>query len=110
MSLRYHCLFCHGYEERGLASAGVLAVGDCASLRPALHLARMASRLAQKSTVYTNGAVELSEAISEPLRTAGFEIDTRHIAKLSEGSQEHEVILEFDDGSVKTEGFLASNP
>ncbi|KAI0456047.1 hypothetical protein F5B21DRAFT_169597 [Xylaria acuta] len=24
----YHCLFCHGYEDRGVESAGVLAIGE----------------------------------------------------------------------------------
>ncbi|KAL6808126.1 hypothetical protein V8C40DRAFT_259859 [Trichoderma camerunense] len=106
----FHCLFCHGYEERGLASAGVLAVGDCASLGPAMHLARMARRLAGKVTVYTDGAVELSQAIEEPLRAAGFELDSRHIARVSNGSGHSETKLEFDDGTIRTEGFLVHKP
>jgi hypothetical protein len=24
----FHCLFCHGYEERGAASAGVFAIDE----------------------------------------------------------------------------------
>ena len=43
---RYHCLFCDGSEDRDSASAGVLAIGDIAKMPPALHLSRMAKRLA----------------------------------------------------------------
>lgn len=71
-----------------------------------MHLARMARRLAGKVTVYTDGAVELSQAIEEPLRAAGFELDSRHIARVSNGSGHSETKLEFDDGTIRTEGFL----
>ncbi|KAI1912879.1 hypothetical protein LOZ53_003094 [Ophidiomyces ophidiicola] len=106
----FHCLFCHGYEDRGCASIGVLAVGDCASLRPAMHLARMARRLAEKVTVYTDGAVELSESLAGPLKSAGFQLETRHIAKLINGSKEPEMVIELEDGTTITEGFLVHKP
>lgn len=71
-----------------------------------MHLARMARRLSDKVTVYTDGAVELSESLKEPLRSAGFELDSRHIATVSSGSTNSEIKLEFEDGTILTEGFL----
>ena len=57
---RFHCLFCHGYEEKNVVSAGVLAVGDISAPMMSLHMARMAKRLAPKVTIYTDGAEELA--------------------------------------------------
>ncbi|PGH15384.1 hypothetical protein AJ80_05568 [Polytolypa hystricis UAMH7299] len=106
----FHCLFCHGYEERGAPSAGVLAVGDCASLGPVMHLSRLARRLAKKVTVYTDGAVELSQSLADPLRSAGFELETRHIAKLVKSPKGPEMVIELSDGKTVTEGFLVHKP
>ncbi|KAJ5190078.1 hypothetical protein N7491_007880 [Penicillium cf. griseofulvum] len=106
----FHCLFCHGWEERGQESVGVLAVGDCADLGPALHLSRMAQRLAGKVTVYSDGALELSQSLAGPLKAEGFELVSTPIAKLSRQPDEHGVTLEFVDGTVRKEGFLVHKP
>lgn len=104
----FHCLFCHGYEDRGQESVGILAVGDCAATGPALHLARMARRLAAKVTIYTDGAFELSQALETPLKAGGFELDSRRILKLAPAPGESGVSMNFDDGTDTTEGFLVS--
>jgi pyruvate/2-oxoglutarate dehydrogenase complex dihydrolipoamide dehydrogenase (E3) component len=74
-----------------------------------MHLSRMARRLAENVTVYTDGAVELSQTLSEPLKAAGFEINTKRIVKLVKESKESEVTLHFEDGSTKKEGFLVGS-
>ena len=66
----------------------------------------MARRLAKSVTVYTDGAVELSSTLAEPLEAAGFEINTKRIVKLVKEPEGSEVTMHFDDGSTKTEGFL----
>lgn len=103
-----HCLFCHGYEDRGCASAGVLAVGDVASPGVALHMARMGKRLTQNVTVYTDGAEELGEQIALGLKgsVSGIKVDKRRIRRLAKGPERSEVDMVFEDGSQIREGFL----
>ncbi|KAI8277822.1 Thioredoxin reductase [Colletotrichum sp. SAR11_57] len=79
----YHCLFCDGFEDRNSASAGVLAVEDVAKAPVALHLARMAKRLARKVTIYTNGASELKDQIVTSLgKDPIIELDDRRVIRL----------------------------
>ena len=111
----YHCLFCHGYEERGAASAGVLAIGEVANPMPAVHMARMAKRLAEKVTVYTDGAEELSEELAVALADDAFTIDKRRIVKLEKGvGSDSEVVVHLaqEDGEVEVvkHGFITHKP
>ncbi len=101
-------MFCHGYEDRGCASAGVLAIGDIAVPGVALHMARMAKRLSAHVTVYTDGAEELSEQIKTALNgsVSGIKVDQRRITRLEKGPKNSEVIMHFEDGSKLQEGFL----
>ncbi|KAF4617078.1 hypothetical protein G7Y89_g15070 [Cudoniella acicularis] len=114
----FHCLFCHGFEERGSASAGVLAIDDCAPANLALHLGRFALRLADKVTIYTNGdenlAKEIKEAISkakpETKTRRNITVEDRKIAKLVKGPNRAEVEVVLNDGERRMEGFLAHKP
>ncbi|ERF72163.1 hypothetical protein EPUS_02954 [Endocarpon pusillum Z07020] len=111
----YHCLFCKGYEDRGAASAGVLAIDDVAAVPPALHLARSARRLASTVTLYTNGAEDLAHALKAGLHEqekAHIHTDTRPIAKLIKTDQGSSVTICFRDDSSPpaTEGFLVHRP
>ncbi|TGO22065.1 hypothetical protein BPAE_0184g00180 [Botrytis paeoniae] len=62
----FHCLYCHDYKSSPAQSAGVLAIGDCASPHIALHLARQALRLSENVTTYTHG----NNALTEEIETA----------------------------------------
>lgn len=104
--IRFHCLFCHGFEERDSASAGVLAVGDVASVGVALHLGRMAKRIVPVVTIYTDGAEELNEQIILALNGSDIKVDKRRITRLEPGSEQSRVKLYLEDGSIKREGFL----
>src|SRR4051812_35572264 len=85
----FHCLFCHGYEERGASTAGVLAMDDCAPAPAALHMARFANRLAQKVTIYTHDNDSVTKDIEQALSQCNpdsktrknVNIDSRKIAK-----------------------------
>lgn len=114
----FHCLFCHGYEERGATSAGVLAIDDCSPAHLALHLARYANRLADKVTIYTHGNGEVTSAIEAAISQCAVQsktrknitIEPRKIAKLVKVGAKAEVEVNFEDGEKKTEGFLAHKP
>ncbi|CAN8098515.1 unnamed protein product [Discula destructiva] len=106
----FHCLFCHGYEERGGPSAGVLAVEAVASPMLSMHIARMALRLSEKVTIYTNGNDELATELQAKAEGTGIDIDARRISRLEKVHQSY-VILHLEGPSeTKTEGFLAHAP
>ncbi|KAI1435779.1 FAD/NAD(P)-binding domain-containing protein [Xylaria sp. CBS 124048] len=110
----FHCLYCHGWEERGVSSAGVLAEGDIGKVPSALHIARQALRMAQHVNIYTDGnealARELHDALQDGL-PAPMTVDSRKIAKLVKAAERAKVTLEFEDGTTAvTEGFLAHKP
>lgn len=114
----FHCLFCHGYEERGAPSAGVFAIDDCAPSHFAVHLARFANRLASKVTIYTNGNKAATKGIQEVLSKArpeskaaqNISVEPRKIAKLVKGGRKAEVEVFLEDGTKKLEGFIAHKP
>lgn len=114
---RYHCLFCHGFEQRGAASAGVLAVDSIASGKMAVHMARMAAPLAKVVTVYTNGDEALAAEVAGALSSSSIEqqryrTDCRAIARLTFDADSAELVrLSFGEGSEpKSEAFLTHNP
>ena len=107
--VRFHCLFCHGYEEKNVKSAGVLAVGDIANPFGALHLARMAKRLTPNVTIYTDGADELAQKTAEAAIDDDIKVESKTISRLEKGEQSS-VIMHFKDGQTFTEGFLVSIP
>ncbi|KAI1097186.1 FAD/NAD(P)-binding domain-containing protein [Jackrogersella minutella] len=117
----FHCLFCHGFEERGSASAGVLATGpmlgggggDAAPLMAPV-IARMAARLAGHVAVYTDGNEDLGARIRAQLKSGQkFHIENRRIARLAKDPDvegEAGVLVTLEDGVVNKEGFLAHAP
>jgi thioredoxin reductase len=110
----FHCLFCHGYEERGAKSAGLLAIDDCSPAPIALHMARYANRLAGKVTVYTDGNEVVTKAITgllgglEPSSksASNISVETRKIIRLRRLEKGAEVGVELEGGERKVEGFL----
>lgn len=113
----FHCLFCHGFEERGAASAGVLAIAPLADTGPAIHMARGAKQLASRVTIYTDGDKALASSLPAALRAEekdGIVIDSRPIASLYKEQPDEstsDVTIHFSDGSdSKREGFLVHRP
>ncbi|KAJ5187892.1 hypothetical protein N7449_010886 [Penicillium cf. viridicatum] len=106
----FHCLFCHGFEERGCEAAGVLAIGDMANTMAAMHVARMARRFATTVTIYTHGAQEVTQALEKASYDTGIKVDSRPITRLVKGPGPSDVDVEFEDGTHRTEGFLAHKP
>ncbi|KXJ86179.1 hypothetical protein Micbo1qcDRAFT_168784 [Microdochium bolleyi] len=110
----YHCLFCHGYEERGHASAAVLATDMLANPAHGAGVARMASRLAGSVNVYTNGNEALGDELRAALRDKSrFNVINDKIARVDkdldvEGNAG--LLVTMADGRVNKEGFMAHMP
>ncbi|KAI0161880.1 FAD/NAD(P)-binding domain-containing protein [Hypoxylon sp. FL1284] len=118
----FHCLFCHGFEERDATSAGVLATGpflgnpggNSAAPLMAPVISRMASRLAGSVTVYADGDEELGSRIRAQLKSqAKFRLETRRVVSVSKDPDvegDAGVLVTLEDGNVQKEGFLAHVP
>ena len=109
----FHCLFCHGFEDRGATSSGVLAVPPIASAPMAAHMAQNAAQLSDQVTIYTNGdgnvTAELTPTFSA-LVESKFVIEPRQIKRLVGNGEDNSVTVEFVDGSSKKEKFLVHSP
>ena len=107
----YHCLFCHGFEERGAAKAGILAVEDMADLMHSTAVGCMAKRLAKSVTVLTHGNTALTEEIQAACTEKGLAVDSRRIARFHKVPGDNaDVEVEFEDGSKDVFGFIAHKP
>lgn len=110
--LSFHCLYCHGWEEKGITSAGALLIGESAVPLVSFHIARQALRFSKKVTLYTDGNAQLADDLNKDLQAsnAPMEVDARKIARLEKSLKRAEVTLHFEDGQSKTEGFLFGKP
>ncbi|KAH8888272.1 FAD/NAD(P)-binding domain-containing protein [Thozetella sp. PMI_491] len=108
----FHCLYCHGWEEKGASTSGMLAQGDVNNVVVALHFARQALRLSDHVTLYTDGNEQLSSDLQNALDAAPapMAVDSRKITRLEKGPERAQVVLHFEDGTSKTEAFLAHKP
>jgi hypothetical protein len=105
----YHCLFCIGYEDRGAASTGILAI-QVLGMMPALavHMADNAAQLSKEVTIFTNGSEEVAGQIQAMCSSFPFKVDTRAIDNLTD--VEAGVKIAFADGSSEEVSFLVHNP
>ncbi|PNP75511.1 hypothetical protein FNYG_11140 [Fusarium nygamai] len=111
----FHCLFCHGYEDRNSESVGVLAVGECAEVSTAARMARAAHQFSQSITIYTSGNSELGDQVYRLLgKESWCSINNLGIKKVSmpqkTPSSPIMVQVELSDGTTKTEDFLVHKP
>lgn len=124
----FHCLFCKGYEDRGAASAGVLAVAPVAlptdmMVMVAVHAAANAAQLAEKVTLYASGDKVLASGLKTATRKhPGWTVEARKIKRIvadaadaaggedGEGVRGDWVRVEFEDGTSRKEKFLVNQP
>ncbi|RYP89668.1 hypothetical protein DL770_004199 [Monosporascus sp. CRB-9-2] len=66
----FHCLHCRGWEDRGAASARMLAEDNADAVAPALHSARQALRMADEVTLHTNGNEQLASELTHSLNAS----------------------------------------
>ncbi|KAI1214201.1 FAD/NAD(P)-binding domain-containing protein [Annulohypoxylon truncatum] len=106
----FHCLFCHGYEDRGSPSSGVLAVSPILVPALVMHMAENAAQLSDSVTLYTHGNDELTNQLVTMTKDSKFQVESRRIKCLLSNTEADSVTVEFDDGSSKVERFLVHNP
>ncbi|UPK93540.1 hypothetical protein LCI18_004475 [Fusarium solani-melongenae] len=108
----YHCLFCHGYEDAGKPSAGILALGEISVPAVATALARSAKQITSKVVIYTSNNPAVQTAIADLLGQNNTTIttDDREIASLALGAEGSGITITFADGSSVQEAFLAHKP
>jgi thioredoxin reductase len=74
----------------------------------------MARRLASNVMIYTGGdetlASEVQSMINEGVDPLHMKVDARPLASLEKGSTGAQVILHFQDGDRRVEGFLVESP
>ena len=110
---RFHCLFCHGYEDRGVDSVGVLAIDLMAAMPPITDgLVRNALQFTKQVVVYTNGAAGVAEKLTSLLATKKdvVKFDNRVIKGLRKEPKGAEVTVQLEDGLEVTHGFLVHGP
>ncbi|CAI6333973.1 unnamed protein product [Periconia digitata] len=106
----FHCLFCHGYEERG-RDAGVLCVQFATKMpQMAMNQARHVIQLSKSCVMYTDGDEALEKTFIELIGGAIDKIKTdsrkiKRLVKVDAG-----ITIEFEDGSSVTKAFLAHAP
>ncbi|GAP91498.1 putative thioredoxin reductase [Rosellinia necatrix] len=105
----FHCLFCHGYEDRGATSVGVLGVFPVVIAPLVIHMAENAAQLSDAVTIYTQGNEELTAQLG-PVAGSKFKIEPREIKRLVDDRAAGSVTVEFADGTRKAERFLVHNP
>ncbi|OTB01194.1 hypothetical protein M426DRAFT_14771 [Hypoxylon sp. CI-4A] len=105
----FHCLFCHGYEDRGSPSSGVLAISPVIVPALVIHMAENAAQLSDSVTLYTHGNSDLAAQLSTT-GSSKFKVESRPIKRLLESTDENSVTVEFEDGTKKEEKFLVHNP
>ncbi|KAI1357075.1 FAD/NAD(P)-binding domain-containing protein [Xylaria sp. FL0043] len=105
----FHCLFCHGYEDRGASSVGVLGVFPVVVPALVIHMAENAAQLSDTVTIYTQDNEELTAQL-QPVAHSKFKIDPRQIEYLTENPKDGSVTVHFSDGTQKEEKFLVHNP
>lgn len=114
------CFF--GYEQRGLHSAGLLALDGLADPAPVSSLADDALKFTETVTIYTNSNPTLAAQIPDSLQTSDILVDDRKILRLSKPgasavsssssscSSSTGIAIEFVNGEIKGEGFLVHRP
>ena len=108
-TFRFHCLFCHGYEEAGGQSAGIFASGMLTDPNMALHMAGMAASLAKDVVVYANGDASVAERMKAASEGKRVTVEPRKIVAIERKEPERtEVLVHFGDGEAREETFLVS--
>jgi hypothetical protein len=103
----FHCLFCHGFEEAGGSSAGVIASGLITDPRMVLHMAGMAAPLAKELVVYADGDSSIAKQMTAATEGKRVTVEPRKIAAIERKHSDHtEVIVHFEDGNTREETFM----
>ncbi|KXX81467.1 Thioredoxin reductase [Madurella mycetomatis] len=121
----YPCMFQFGFEQRGVSSAGVLAIQGLAVAQMALALADDGHKFTDRFTIYTDGNPPLASELESQVSGRGMRVDDRKIKQLraskmgmsdrsdihgDDGAETEGILLDFADGTSQLEGFLVHRP
>ena len=106
----FPCMLQFGYEQRGVASAGLLAIDTLASAPLVSMLAQDTYKFTDQLTLYTSMNPKLAFELRAQLDPHGMDVDDRSIHRLIPGPNKAEVTIEFSNGQKKVEGFLVHKP
>lgn len=110
----FHCLFCHGFEERDGGKVGVLAEGFLTNPQFALPISGMAGRLAGEVVIYTSGNEDRKEELEGLIKRSVLKtkVDSRTIGKVEnlEGMDGERIRVWFEDGVKEELAFIAHTP
>lgn len=107
-----HCLLCHGHEQRGAASVGILALDSFAEPSTVLRVARSCKQFASRVRIYTNGNKRVAtqlRAVADQVPGCDVEpavIESLEMVELPGGGEEqglHVVLEGAEEGSVAAE-------
>jgi len=110
----FHCLFCHGFEERGSKKVGLLAEGFLSNSQPSLLISGMAGRLAEEVVIFTNGDEGRKEELEIAIKDSVLRmtVESRKISRVEnmEVKNGMRIRVFFEDGSEEDLGFVAHMP
>lgn len=110
----FHCLFCHGFEERGSKRAAVLAEGMLASPMIIPGIVGMAQRLADEVVVYTNGNEDVKANLDKVFADTilSVKVDARKITQAEQLDMDSKdrLAIHFADGQKDLLGFMVHIP
>ncbi len=76
-----------------------------------LHASRNANQLAKNITIYTNSNPTLASSLLAAInKSTTLDVEDRKIKQLVKTPKGSEVIVQFEDGSEKVEGFIFHKP
>ena len=87
-------------------SAGILAVGDVATVARCMILGQKTSRYAADVTIYADGNKRLYEKLRQHPLMSSIVVDSRAILRLEKGKLGKSLILHFADQTVKEKDIL----
>ncbi|KAI3396520.1 hypothetical protein diail_12044 [Diaporthe ilicicola] len=106
-----HCLLCHGHEQRGAASVGILALDGFAEASTVLRVARSCKQFASSIRIYTHGNKRVAtqlRAVASQVPGCDVEpavIERLEMVKMPAGGDEeglHVVLEGAEEGTVAT--------
>lgn len=111
-----HCLLCHGHEERGAESIGILALDEFAVPSTLMRVLRSCRQFTSRVRVYTHGntraAAELREAMTV---VSGCDIEPDFIERLEmtatdDGKSTPGVRVVLEEGAPQQHSFVVYHP
>ncbi|KAF2265219.1 FAD/NAD(P)-binding domain-containing protein [Lojkania enalia] len=99
------------FEDRGVDSVGVIAIGKFGTVEMALRAATDFKRFANTVLIYTNGSESLSEKlISAIINPQKIKVCSQRIKRLEKSGSGSEVTVYLEDGTAHVEGFIGHTP